>query len=65
MKRVNVINLHHKIRNISKAENVSFDISVEELESLVQQISDRQQVSIKLKEWAKGYTFKNMEVNAI
>lgn len=65
MKKVNVINLHQKMQNISKAENAEFDLSVEELQELVEDIPDRRIVSIKLKDWAKGYNAKNIQIRAV
>lgn len=65
MKRVNVINLHHKMRNISKAENVQFDITVEDLTHLMEDVGDKEQFAIKLKDWQEGYTAANIEIRKL
>lgn len=65
MKRKTVVTLHTRMKNIAKAENVQFKITVEDLSHLMEDVHDKEHFSIKLKEWQEGYTAANIEIRKL
>ena len=62
MKQKNIVLLHQRMKNIARAEKVQFNITVQDLTHLMEDVSDKEHFSIKLKDWQQGYTAANIEI---
>lgn len=50
------------MQRIAVAEKVQFDITIDDLAHLMDDVSDKEHFSIKLKQWSEGYTPNNIEI---